>query len=65
MCFFHAYSAVMAMRAGKHVYVEKPCAYCPSECMAIRETWKRTANVRSSLMSERMRGIISKPTAYT
>ena len=39
---FHAYSAVMAMRAGKHVYVEKPCAYCPRECEVIRETWRET-----------------------
>ena len=28
---FHAWSAVMAMRAGKAVYVEKPCAFCPRE----------------------------------
>ena len=28
---FHAYSAVMAMRAGKAVYVEKPCCFCPEE----------------------------------
>ena len=42
---FHAYSAVMAMRAGKHVYVEKPCAFCPGECEVILETWKRTGKV--------------------
>lgn len=42
---FHAYSAVMAMRAGKHVYVEKPCAYCPAELEVIRRVWKETGMV--------------------
>ena len=42
---FHAYSAVMAMRAGKHVYVEKPCAFCPAELDVIRRTWKETGMV--------------------
>lgn len=42
---FHAYSAVMAMRAGKHVYVEKPCAFCPQECEVILDTWKKTGMV--------------------
>ena len=42
---FHAYSAVMAMRAGKHVYVEKPCAFCPAELEVIRRVWKETGRV--------------------
>ena len=42
---FHAWSAVMAMRAGKHVYVEKPCAYCPRECEIIMDTWRKTGKV--------------------
>ena len=42
---FHAWSAVMAMRAGKHVYVEKPCAYCPRECEILIETWRKTGKV--------------------
>ena len=42
---FHAYSAVMAMRAGKHVYVEKPCAFCPAELDVINRTWRETGRV--------------------
>lgn len=42
---FHAYSAVMAMRAGKAVYVEKPCAFCPAELEVILKTWKATGRV--------------------
>ena len=42
---FHAYSAVMAMRAGKHVYVEKPCAFCPAELDVINRVWRETGKV--------------------
>lgn len=28
---WHAPAALMAMKAGKHVYLEKPCSYCPEE----------------------------------
>ena len=42
---FHAYSAVQAMRAGKHVYVEKPCAFCPAELDVINRVWKETGRV--------------------
>jgi predicted dehydrogenase len=42
---WHAYSAVLAMRAGKAVYVEKPCAFCPREGEIIVDTWKKTGAV--------------------
>lgn len=42
---FHAYSAVMAMKAGKAIYVEKPCGYCPAECDAIVRVQKETGRV--------------------
>ena len=42
---WHAYSAVLAMRAGKAVYVEKPCAFCPREGEIIVDTWKKTGMV--------------------
>ena len=42
---WHAWSAVMAMRAGKAVYVEKPCAFCPQECHTILDTWRKTGMV--------------------
>ena len=42
---WHAYSAVLAMTAGKAVYVEKPCAFCPREGEVIIDTWRRTGMV--------------------
>jgi predicted dehydrogenase len=42
---WHAYSAVLAMRAGKAVYVEKPCCFCPSEGEVIIDTWNKTGTV--------------------
>jgi len=42
---FHAYSAVQAMRAGKAVYVEKPCGYCPAECQRIVDVQNETGCV--------------------
>lgn len=42
---WHAPAAWMAMNAGKHVYVEKPCAFCPSECELLVRTQKKTGMV--------------------
>lgn len=42
---FHAYVCVATMRAGKHVYIEKPCAYCPAELEVINRVWKETGTV--------------------
>ena len=42
---WHAYGAVMAMEAGKHVYVEKPCCFCPREGELLVDTWHRTGKV--------------------
>lgn len=42
---FHAYSAVMAMRAGKAVYVEKPCIFCPAEGEILMRVAKATGQV--------------------
>ena len=42
---FHAYSAVMAMRAGKAVYVEKPCCFCPDEGQVLMRVAKETGMV--------------------
>ena len=42
---FHAYSAVMAMRAGKGVYVEKPCCFCPEEGQILMRVAKETGAV--------------------
>ncbi|MBP5319364.1 MAG: Gfo/Idh/MocA family oxidoreductase [Kiritimatiellae bacterium] len=42
---WHAPAACMAMRAGKAVYVEKPCCYCPREGEILIETQKRTGMV--------------------
>ena len=42
---WHAYGAVLAMLAGKHVYVEKPCCFCPREGEILVDTWKKTGKV--------------------
>ena len=42
---WHALGAVMAMRAGKAVYVEKPCAFCPREGEVLLETQRKTGMV--------------------
>ena len=41
----HAYSAVMAMKAGKAVYVEKPCCFCPAEGQILMRVAKETGMV--------------------
>jgi len=41
----HAYSAVMAMKAGKAVYVEKPCCFCPEEGLVLMQVAKETGQV--------------------
>lgn len=41
----HACSAVMAMKAGKAVYVEKPCCFCPAEGQILMRVAKETGTV--------------------
>ncbi|MBO7721421.1 MAG: Gfo/Idh/MocA family oxidoreductase [Kiritimatiellae bacterium] len=41
----HAYSAIAAMRAGKAVYVEKPCCFCPEEGQILMRVAKETGAV--------------------
>lgn len=59
---WHAYSAVLAMRAGKAVYVEKPCAFCPREGEIIVDTWKKTGMVFQ--MGNQRRASISYAMAF-
>ncbi len=42
---WHAPMAIMAMQAGKHVYVEKPCAYNVQEGAWLVETAKKTGKL--------------------
>jgi len=42
---WHAYAAFMAMNAGKAVYVEKPCCFCPAEGDKLIAEWRRTGQV--------------------
>ncbi len=42
---WHAPAAILAMRAGKHVYVEKPCSHNFREAMLLVETAQRTGRV--------------------
>lgn len=42
---WHAPAAILALNAGKHVYVEKPCSHNPREGEVLVETQKRTGKV--------------------
>jgi predicted dehydrogenase len=42
---WHAPMAILAMQAGKNVYVEKPCAYNPQEGLWLVETAKKTGKL--------------------
>ena len=42
---WHAKAAIMAMEAGKHVYLEKPTSYCPAENEALLAVQARTGMV--------------------
>jgi predicted dehydrogenase len=42
---WHAPMGILGMQAGKHVYVEKPCAYNPQEGAWLVETQKKTGKL--------------------
>jgi predicted dehydrogenase len=42
---WHAPAAILALNAGKHVYVEKPCSHNPREGEVLVETQRRTGKV--------------------
>ena len=42
---WHAYSAWLAMKNGKHVYVEKPCLFCPAEGEILIRTQRASGRV--------------------
>lgn len=42
---WHAPLAIMALQAGKHVYVEKPCAHNPHECELLVAAQKKYGKV--------------------
>ena len=42
---WHAPAALLAMKAGKHVYLEKPCSYTPAEGEMLVEAAKRYKRV--------------------
>ncbi len=42
---WHALASIMAARAGKDVYSEKPCGVTMVECQAIDDTFRRTGRI--------------------
>ena len=42
---WHALAAAMAMRAGKAIYVEKPCSFCPAEGERLVQIQRETGAV--------------------
>lgn len=42
---WHAYSAWLAMKNGKNVYVEKPCLFCPAEGEVLIKAQKQSGKV--------------------
>ena len=42
---WHAYAAVTAMKAGKAIYVEKPCTFCAAECAVLERVQKEMGAV--------------------
>ncbi len=42
---WHAAAAIMAMKAGKHVYLEKPTCYCPAENQMLLDAQKKYGSV--------------------
>ncbi|MCY3630397.1 MAG: Gfo/Idh/MocA family oxidoreductase [Bacteroidota bacterium] len=70
---WHAPAAIMALQAGKHVYVEKPCSYNPEEGEMLVRAQKRydrvvqmgnqqRASVESAQIIDAIRqGIIGRP----
>ena len=42
---WHAWAAVAAMKAGKAIYVEKPCTFCAAECEVLERVQKETGIV--------------------
>jgi len=42
---WHAWAAVAAMKAGKAIYVEKPCTFCAAECEVLERVQKETGAV--------------------
>lgn len=59
---FHAYSAVIAMRAGKGVYVEKPCCFCPEEGQILMRVAKETGAVLQ--VGSQRRSSLTYPLAF-
>lgn len=55
---WHATAAIMAMHAGKDVYLEKPTSYCPEENALLLEAEKKSGRIVQAGMQRRSYPVI-------
>lgn len=61
---WHALASIMAVKAGKDVYSEKPCGMCIGDCQAIDETVRRYGRIYQAGSQRRSIGNFRKAVQF-